>query len=188
MQLKETLDKGTILEKNNIANNIYEMKVYSPRIAEAARPGQFMILMVDETGERVPMTIVDWNEVQGWVDIVYQQVGTTTAKLSSRNAGDKLFYVAGPLGKPSSLGKFGNIIVVGGGVGIPAIYPIARALRSLGNHVVAIIGAKTASALIYEDKMKMVSDELIITTDDGSKAMTRSCFAGSVCVALAGLR
>ncbi|MEM0146076.1 MAG: sulfide/dihydroorotate dehydrogenase-like FAD/NAD-binding protein [Conexivisphaerales archaeon] len=163
--------EGTILEKKELATNIYEMKLYAPKIAGAVHAGQFMLLMVDEKGERVPMTIVDWDKVRGWIDIVYQEVGTTTIKLTGLKDGEKLFYVAGPLGKPSRVGKFGKVVVIGGGVGVPAIYPIARALKLQGNYVVSIIGAKTSNALVFEDRMKEVSDELIVTTDDGTRGL-----------------
>ncbi|MDG6926848.1 MAG: sulfide/dihydroorotate dehydrogenase-like FAD/NAD-binding protein [Nitrososphaerota archaeon] len=163
--------EGTILEKEELTTNIYEMKLYAPKIARAAHAGQFMLLMVDEKGERVPMTMVDWDSTQGWIDIVYQEVGTTTIKLTGHGVGDRLFYVAGPLGKPSRVGKFGRVVVIGGGVGVPAVYPIARTLKLQGNYVVSIIGAKTSNALVYEEKMKEVSDELIVTTDDGSRGL-----------------
>ncbi|MGC8557605.1 MAG: sulfide/dihydroorotate dehydrogenase-like FAD/NAD-binding protein [Nitrososphaeria archaeon] len=163
--------EGTILEKRELTTNIFEMKIYAPKIARAAHAGQFMLLMVDERGERVPMTMVDWDAVQGWIDIVYQEVGTTTIKLSGHNVGERLFYVAGPLGKPSKVAKYGRVVIIGGGVGVPAIYPIARALKAHGNYVVSIIGAKTSNALVYEEKMRSVSDELIVTTDDGSRGL-----------------
>jgi ferredoxin--NADP+ reductase len=163
--------EGTILEKRELTTNIFEMKLYAPKIARAAHAGQFMLLMVDERGERVPMTMVDWDAVQGWIDIVYQEVGTTTIKLSGRNVGERLFYVAGALGKPSKFAKYGRVVVIVGCVGVPAIYPIARALKAHGNYVVSIIGAKTSNALVYEEKMRSVSDELIVTTDDGSRGL-----------------
>ncbi len=160
-----------ILEKKELTTNIYEMKIYAPKIARAAHAGQFILIMVDERGERVPMTMVDWDRDQGWVDMVYQEVGTTTIKLTGLNEGERLFYVAGPLGKPSKVEKFGRVVIIGGGVGVPAIYPIARALKSLGNYVVSIIGAKTSNALVYENKIKEVSDELVVATDDGSRGL-----------------
>ncbi len=158
-----------ILEKKELTTNIYEMKIYAPKIARAAHAGQFILIMVDEKGERVPMTMVDWDRDQGWIDIVYQEVGTTTIKLTGLNEGERLFYVAGPLGKPSKVEKFGRVVIIGGGVGVPAIYPIARSLKSLGNYVVSIIGAKTSNALVYENKIKEVSNELVVATDDGSR-------------------
>jgi len=167
----ETAVEREILEKKELTTNIYEMKIYAPRIALSAHAGQFILLMVDEQGERVPMTLVDWDRDKGWIDIVYQEVGTTTIKLSGMNAGDRLFYLAGPLGKPSKVERFGRVVMVGGGVGAPAIYPIARALKSLGNYIVSIIGAKTSNALVYEDKIRDISDEVFVTTDDGSKGM-----------------
>ena len=167
----ETAIEREILEKKELATNIYEMKIYAPRIARSAHAGQFILLMVDERGERVPMTLVDWNRDEGWIDIVYQEVGTTTIKLTRMNVGDRLFYLAGPLGKPSKVDRYGSVVMVGGGVGVPAIYPIARALKSLGNYIVSIIGAKTSNALVYEDKIREVSDEVFVTTDDGSKGI-----------------
>lgn len=160
-----------IIYKKELATNIYEMLIEAPKVARAAHAGQFVLIMVDEKGERVPMTLVDWNPEVGWIKIVYQEVGTSTIKLSMKKVGDEIYYIAGPLGHPSRVSKFGNVLMVGGGVGIPALYPIARELKRLGNRVITVIGAKTSNALIYEKEMSEVSDEVYITTDDGSKGI-----------------
>ncbi len=160
-----------ILEKRELATNIYEMVIHAPKVARAAHAGQFILIMVDEKGERIPMTLVDWDSEQGWIKMVYQEVGTSTIKLSLKNAGDQLYYLAGPLGHPSKVSRYGRVVMVGGGVGIPALYPIARELKRLGNHITTIIGAKTSNALIYENEMKQFSDELYVTTDDGSRGI-----------------
>ncbi len=164
-------EEREILTKKELATNIYEMDLYAPKVARAAKAGQFILIMVDEKGERVPMTLVDWSPSDGWIKIVYQEVGTSTLKLSLKNVGEKLFYVAGPLGHPSRVKLYGRVLMVGGGVGIPALYPIARELKRMGNYVVSVIGAKTVNALIYEKEMQEVSDEVYVTTDDGSKGM-----------------
>lgn len=164
-------EERQIIYKKELATNIYEMLIFAPKVARAAHAGQFILIMVDEKGERIPMTLVDWSPAVGWIKIVYQEVGTSTIKLSKKDVGDKVYYVAGPLGHPSKVSKFGRVLMVGGGVGIPALYPIARELKRLGNSVVSVIGAKTSNALIYEKEMSEVSDEVHVTTDDGSKGL-----------------
>lgn len=161
--------KYQILKNSELAPKIKEMDVYVPFIAKAAKPGQFVIVMADEKGERIPLTLVDWDDKEGWIRLVFLEIGVTTIKIGKKKAGDKLFYVAGPLGNPSHIENYGTVVMVGGGVGVPALYPIARALKKAGNYIISIIGAKSANLLVYENEMKKVSDELYITTDDGSK-------------------
>jgi ferredoxin--NADP+ reductase len=158
-----------VLSKRALAPNIKEIDVYAPRIARAAKPGQFVIVMPDEKGERIPLTLVDWSASEGWVRLVFLEIGVTTHKLGLKEAGELLYHIAGPLGNPTHVDKFGTVIVIGGGVGIPAAYPIARAFKEAGNYVIAIIGARTSKLLVYEDRIREVSDEVHVATDDGSK-------------------
>jgi ferredoxin--NADP+ reductase len=158
-----------IVEKKELAPRIKEIKVYNPRIAAKARAGQFVIVKVGEEGERIPLTIADWDREKGLITIVFQEVGVSTYKLGRLGVGDVITDVVGPLGNPSEIEKFGTVVCVGGGVGIAAIYPMAKELKKAGNRVISIIGARNKDLLIYEEEMRKVSDELRITTDDGSK-------------------
>jgi ferredoxin--NADP+ reductase len=157
-----------IITKEEIAPDIVSLKVNAPLIARKAKPGQFVILMTDEKGERIPLTIADYDREKGWIRIVFLVVGKTTMQLSRMSEGDELFSLVGPLGKPSEIGKYGTVVTVGGGTGIACVYPIARALKEVGNRVITIVGARTKDLLIMEDEMRRASSELLITTDDGS--------------------
>lgn len=145
-------------------------RVEAPAISRKAKAGQFVIIRVDEVGERIPLTLADWDAKEGTITLVAMQVGTSTRKLGALKAGDSLQNLVGPLGLASDIEKFGTVICVGGGVGIAPIHPIARALREAGNKVISIIGARNKDLLFWEGHMKKVSDELIVTTDDGSYA------------------
>lgn len=146
------------------------LKVEAPEVARKAKAGQFVIVRIDEQGERIPLTIADYDTKTGEMTIVFQEVGKTTKQLGTLKVGDSLASFVGPLGKPTEIEKYGTVVLVGGGVGIAPIYPIARSLRAAGNHVISIIGARTKDLLFWEDKMRSVSDELIVVTDDGSYA------------------
>ncbi|MEM2538469.1 MAG: sulfide/dihydroorotate dehydrogenase-like FAD/NAD-binding protein, partial [Candidatus Methanomethylicia archaeon] len=148
---------------------IIEIEVYNPDIASKVKAGQFIVIRVGEECERIPLTIADWNSKDGTITIVFQEVGVSTYKLGKLNVGETIMDVVGPLGNPSEIDRFGTVVCIGGGVGIPAIYPITRELKNAGNKIISIIGARSKNLLIYEDKMMNVSDELRITTDDGSK-------------------
>jgi len=157
------------LTKNQkISENEYDIWVSAPRIASKAEPGQFVILRIDGLGERIPLTIADVNAKQGWICLIFQVIGKTTAELSQLKTGDTLLDVAGPLGMPTKIKNYGTVMIIGGGVGIAAIYPIIKGLKEAGNRVVTILGAKTASLVILQEECRQASDELIITTDDGS--------------------
>ncbi|MCD6363310.1 MAG: sulfide/dihydroorotate dehydrogenase-like FAD/NAD-binding protein [Synergistetes bacterium] len=158
-----------ILSAKNLAPNIYEFVVKAPLVAQNAKAGQFVILRIHEKGERIPLTIADYNREEGTITLVFQVVGKTTDELSTLKAGDSIRDFVGPLGNPSEIENFGKVMVVGGGVGIAPVYPIARALKEAGNEVIGIIGSRTAELLFWEDKMKDVCDSLIVCTDDGSK-------------------
>ena len=159
-----------IISKREIAPNIISLEVAAPLIAKRVKPGQFIILLVDERGERIPVTIADYNRENGLIRIVFQVVGKTTAQLSQMNEGDELFSLVGPLGNPSEIDNYGTVVTVGGGTGIASVYPITRELKEAGNRVISIIGAKTRDLIIMEDEMKKASTELLVTTDDGSYA------------------
>jgi ferredoxin--NADP+ reductase len=158
-----------IVKKRELAPSIKLIEVLAPEIAEKAQPGQFVILRVDEKGERFPLTLVDWNRKKGTITLIFLEVGVSTKKLGALKEGEEVLDVAGPLGNPSEIKYYGNVCVVGGGVGTASAYPIARALKETGNKVISIIGAKTVGLLILEDEMGKVSDEVHISTDDGTK-------------------
>jgi len=157
-----------ILAREDLAPVTKLFDVSAPEIARKAKPGQFVIIRTDEQGERVPLTIADFDRSKGSLTLIFQEVGKSTKQLGKMKAGDRLASVTGPLGLPSEIEKYGTIMCVGGGVGIAPIYPIARALKEVGNHVISVIGARDKSLLFWEDKMRSVSDELIVCTDDGS--------------------
>ncbi len=157
-----------ILEKIDHSPVTKEFKVYAPRIASKARAGQFVIVVPWEKGERVPLTIADFNREEGWITIVFLVVGKSTKFMARMKSGDKLYAVVGPLGKPTEIDYYGTVVCVGGGLGIAPVYPIARELRNAGNYIISIIGARTKELLFWEDRLRSVSDELIVCTDDGS--------------------
>lgn len=147
---------------------IIQLKVASAPIASKVKPGQFIILMVTGKGERIPLTVVDKDKERGTVTLIFQEVGLTTKLLGRFNKGDCLFALVGPLGHPTEIKNYGKVILVGGGVGIAEILPVAKALKEEKNFVTTIIGAKTKELLILEKELKSLSDEFYITTDDGS--------------------
>lgn len=158
-----------IVEKRQLVPDVHLMNIEAPDVAAAAKPGQFIILRIDEEGERIPLTIADYDVAEGFVTIIFQEMGKTTKQLAKMAAGDELQDFVGPLGKASEIEKIGTVVLVGGGVGIAPVYPQARAYREIGNKVISIIGARNESLLILEDEMMAVSDELLVATDDGSK-------------------
>jgi len=157
-----------ITEKTELAHTVYFFKIKAPLIARKRRAGQFVVLRLNEAGERIPLTIVDSDDEAGTISIIVQEVGKTTAMLGDMGVGDSILDVVGPLGKPTHIENFGTVVCVGGGIGVAPILPIARAMKAAGNKVVSIIGARTKSLLILEKEMRETSDELHITTDDGS--------------------
>ena len=159
-----------ILSMEKLTPVIDCLTIEAPAISRKARAGQFVIIRVDEVGERVPLTLADWDVTAGSITLVAQEIGTSTRKLGVMKVGDSIVNLVGPLGLPTDIEKFGTVVCVGGGVGIAPIYPIARSLKQAGNKVLSIIGARNKDLLFWEDKMKKVSDELIVTTDDGSYA------------------
>ncbi len=159
----------TILDKQELVPTIHFMTISAPRIANKAQPGQFVILRIDEKGERIPLTIADFDRKNGTITMIFQAVGKTTMHLSSLKAGDELLDFTGPLGNSAHIEKVGTVVLVGGGVGVAPVFPQARAFKEAGNKVISIIGARSANLLLWEDRMRDVSDELYITTDDGTK-------------------
>ena len=161
-----------ILSKEELSPNVFAMDIEATRVAKKAQAGQFIVLRVDEKGERIPLTIANFNRDTGVVNIVFQVIGASTMALAALNAGDSLLDFVGPLGKPSKIKKFnGTVVVVGGGIGVAPTFPIARAMKEAGNKVIAIMGAKTKDILIMEAEMQAVTDEIMITTDDGSRGI-----------------
>jgi len=157
-----------ILKKKILAQSIKLIDVLAPEIAAKGQPGQFIILRIDENGERIPLTIADFNREQGTLTLIFQEVGRSTIDLGKLEEGDTIRDIVGPLGKSSEIEKFGKVICIGGGVGIAPIYPITRALKNAGNEIVSIIGARSKDHLILAEEMQAVSDVLHITSDDGT--------------------
>lgn len=157
-----------ILEKRQLAPRIFEYLVAAPRIARKAQPGHFVIVMADERGERIPLTIADFNPRGGTITLVMMVVGTSTMKLSRLGPGDCFYALIGPLGRPSELESYPTVLMVAGGVGAAPVFPIARAFRDRGSRVVTIQGARSSELLFWTEKLAAVSHRHIVTTDDGS--------------------
>ena len=157
-----------ILEKQVLSDTVKLIVVEAPAVAKKAEAGQFVLVRTDERGERIPLTIADFNRETGTITLIFQEVGKSTTQMGTLKPGDELITVAGPLGHATDIKKYGTVICIGGGVGIAPTYHIARALKQAGNKVISIIGARNKSLLFWEDRMRSVSDELIVCTDDGS--------------------
>lgn len=160
-----------IVKKADLNSQIYLMEIEAPLVARKAAPGQFVILRIDEKGERVPFTIADFDKEKGTVTVIIQAVGKTTKDLSKLNEGDTILDFAGPLGIPTPLEGLKKVAVIGGGLGTAIAYPQAKKLKELGAEVTAISGFRSKEYIILEDEMNAVSDKLIITTDDGSNGL-----------------
>jgi len=159
-----------ILVKEELVPNMHLVKFSAPAIAKKAKPGQFIIITVDEKGERIPLTIADWDQKEGSITIVFMEVGTTTQRFALFNAGDSIDSLVGPLGIPAHIEKVGTVVCVGGCYGIAAMMPIARAMKEAGNKVISVIEARSKYLLFWEDELNKVSDQLIVSTGDGSYA------------------
>ena len=157
-----------ILAKQELAKDIAKITVEAPQIAKKASAGQFVVVIVDDKDERIPLTLADWDKSKGSISLILQKVGYTTKKLGALNKGDNIQHILGPLGHPSEIKNIGTVICVGGGVGIAEVYPVSRAFKAAGNRVIGIIGSRSKELIILEHEMKQVCDELFITTDDGS--------------------
>lgn len=157
-----------ILEKQDLTPVIHLWKVEAPRVARKAQAGQFVMLHHGEEGERIPLTIADWDREAGTVTVVFMQVGASTQKFARLAAGDSIDDFVGPLGKPTEVERYGTVACVAGGFAIATIVPIARAMRAAGNKVISIMGFRTKELVFWEDRLGQCSDELIVTTDDGT--------------------
>jgi ferredoxin--NADP+ reductase len=157
-----------ILEKQVLSDVNKLMVVHAPEVARKAQAGQFVIVRTDEQGERIPLTIADYDREAGTITIIFQEVGKSTMQMGALKVGDAFMNFVGPLGHATEIENYGSVICVGGGVGIAPIYPIVRELYEAGNTVISIIGARNKELLFWEDKMRAASDELIVCTDDGS--------------------
>lgn len=158
-----------IVSARPLGAGIKEFVIAAPRIARKQRPGQFVIVRLTDHGERIPLTIKDSDPEQGTITLVVQAIGKTTHQMNSLDAGDGLLDVVGPLGKASEIRLFGNVVVVGGGVGAAIALPTARALRDAGNHVASILGARSRDLIVLEDQIRDASTETFVMTDDGSR-------------------
>lgn len=157
-----------ILHIEQLVPSIHLFKVAAPEVAKKAQAGQFVVVRLDEKGERIPLTFADWDAKEGTVTIIFMEVGTTTRRLARMKAGDYIVDFVGPLGVPTHVEKFGTVLCVAGGVGVAPIVPIARALKQAGNKVITIMGSRSKNLLFWEERLKSASDKLIVTTDDGS--------------------
>jgi sulfide dehydrogenase (flavoprotein) subunit SudB (EC 1.97.-.-) len=157
-----------ILRKEILGPEMVLMELAAPNVSKTAEPGQFVVIRVYEKGERIPLTIADFDRSKGAVTIVFQKIGKTTHLLGTKNESEELADVFGPLGNPTEIESFGKVVVVGGGIGIAPIYPISRKLKSKGNEVIAIIGYRSKDYVFWEERMRSVSDKLLIATNDGS--------------------
>jgi len=158
-----------ILEKEIMSENVKLMKVKAPHIANKAQAGQFIILRIDEKGERIPLTIADFDRKKGTITIIFMEVGKTTKQLGALNVGDFLLNFVGPLGQATEIKNYGTVVCIGGGVGIAPLYPIVKELKKAGNYIISILGARNEKLLMLEKEIKEFSNELHITTDDGTK-------------------
>jgi NAD(P)H-flavin reductase len=155
-----------ILRRERLVPNIHLIEVHAPETARKSKPGQFVIIMPDEKGERIPLTIADWDEEKGSVTAVFLAVGTSTHKLALLEADDEVPVFVGPLGKPSEIEKYGTVLLAGGCFGIAAIYPIARALKEKGNKIITVLDVKANYLLYWEEKLKAVSDKFFVSARD----------------------
>ncbi|NLH16780.1 MAG: sulfide/dihydroorotate dehydrogenase-like FAD/NAD-binding protein [Phycisphaerae bacterium] len=169
IRLYEDFVEYRIENRVQLSENVFQMDVSAPMIARARRPGQFVIVGLDaEGGERIPLTIAGADAAKGTIRLVFQRVGKTTAQMADHKVGDSLGYVAGPLGNPTHIEKFGTVVCVGGGIGAAPLFPIAEGLKQAGNRILTILGARNRELLILEGDFRSISDEVIIVTDDGS--------------------
>ena len=159
----------TIISREQLSEQVFRLRVHAPLIAEARRPGQFVLVQVDtEYGERIPLTIADANATEGWITLIFQTVGRTTMRLAALAEGERIPAVLGPLGQPTHIAREGHVVCVAGGIGAAPTYPIAQAMKAAGNRLTVILGARNTDLLILRDEMAALADDLIVVTDDGS--------------------
>jgi NAD(P)H-flavin reductase len=159
---------NTIRKREELGRNVVRYLVDAPLVATHRKPGQFVIIRVTDHGERIPLTIADANPEMGTISLIVQSVGKTTREMAMLRPGNTIHDIVGPLGRPTHIQRFGTVLCVGGGIGTAPLYPIAKGMKEALNRVITILGARTHDLLILEDDMRNVSDELIVTTDDGS--------------------
>lgn len=157
-----------IVRKETLAPQIHVIEIEAPMVTRHAGSGQFVILRVDEHGERIPLTILDIDKKKGTVSLMFQEVGKSTIKLAKLEVGDSIMNFIGPLGNPFQIKKYGTVVLVAGGLGLPAIYDVLKPLKEAGNKVIMIYGARTKDLIFMEGKLKEAADELLVATDDGS--------------------
>ena len=158
-----------IRARSDFSDTTFLLEIDHPAMARAARPGQFVIVMTHDHGERIPLTIADFDRAKGTITLVVQAVGTTTREMQRTcREGGEIFAMVGPMGVPSQIGKAGKVICVGGGLGVAPIYPQARGFKEAGAYVVGVLGFRSRDLIFWEDKFRAVCDELVICTDDGS--------------------
>jgi ferredoxin--NADP+ reductase len=157
-----------ILDARQLASDVKWFRIDAPLVAKNRRPGQFVIIRLNETGERIPLTIAHSDAKEGIIELIVKAIGKTTIELCKKQKGDTISDVMGPLGKPTEIEKVGHVVLVGGGVGTAVIYPLARALHDVGNYVSSITGGRTKELVVLEEELKEVSDVVYATTDDGS--------------------
>jgi ferredoxin/flavodoxin---NADP+ reductase len=160
-----------IVKKRNLAAEVVLMEIAAPEIAKKRKPGQFIMLRIDEEGERIPLTIADSDPSAGTITIIVQTVGKSTRQLGNLPEGGEILDLAGPLGKATHIENFGTVVAIGGGVGTAVVYPIAKGLKNAGNKLISIIGARNKSLLILTEEMKKISDRMLVSTDDGSEGI-----------------
>ena len=158
-----------IVSKKQLSESVFAADIEAPLVARAGKPGQFVIICINsDYSERIPLTIADADTEKGTIRLIWQRVGKTTSELSDMQTGQKIANVVGPLGRPTHVENFGTCVCVGGGIGNAPLLPIAKVLKQAGNTIISILGARTKELLILEDEFSQTSDELIVTTDDGS--------------------
>ena len=159
----------TVLAKQQLSENVYQMRITAPLIASQRKPGQFILLSVDDNyGERIPLTIADADTAEGSITIIFQKVGYTTGLLAGLEPGDSLAVLLGPLGRPTHIEKVGRVVCVGGGIGVAPMHPIAKAFKEAGSQLTCIVGARSKELVILEDRLRSFADEVIVCTDGGS--------------------
>jgi ferredoxin--NADP+ reductase len=157
-----------IVTREDLTPEIHLFEIMAPDVAKKAQAGQFVVIRVDDKGERIPLTIADWNRQKGTVTVVFMEVGKTTRKMATVKAGESIANFAGPLGLPTHIDNYGTVVCVAGGFAIATIVPIARAMKQAGNKVISIMGFRTKNLVFWEDRLRQFSDELIVTSDDGT--------------------
>ena len=158
-----------ILFKQQLSDDVFQLRVHAPLIAQERKPGQFVIVQLNsDFGERIPLTIADADPEEGSITLIFQTVGRTTHRLAYLKAGDRIENLLGPLGRPTHIEKFGTVVCVGGGIGVAPLHPIAKGMKQAGNHLIVILGARHRGLVILEDSMRAIADETIVCTDDGS--------------------